>query len=137
MKVTAVYDGSPVKAPVTKGEPVGKIVVTAPDMAPIEVPLVAAELPRLNPLGRVAPPPVISSVVTALSADARPLHHLRGRRGRRQDRPRSRCWSRRSSAAGIDALATREPGGSPGAEAIRQLLLDGAPERWDARARRC
>ena len=27
--------------------------------------------------------------------------------------------------AGIRALATREPGGSPGAEAIRRLLLEG------------
>ena len=34
--------------------------------------------------------------------------------------------------AGIAALATREPGGSPGAEAIRRLLLEGARERWDA-----
>ena len=34
--------------------------------------------------------------------------------------------------AGIAALATREPGGSPGAEAIRQLLLQGESERWDA-----
>ena len=34
--------------------------------------------------------------------------------------------------AGIGALATREPGGSPGAEAIRQLLLEGGGERWDA-----
>jgi dTMP kinase len=34
--------------------------------------------------------------------------------------------------AGIDALATREPGGSPGAEAIRRLLLKGETERWDA-----
>ncbi len=34
--------------------------------------------------------------------------------------------------AGIAALATREPGGSPGAEAIRQLLLEGEGERWDA-----
>jgi dTMP kinase len=33
--------------------------------------------------------------------------------------------------AGIDALATREPGGSPGAEAIRKLLLGGGPEAWD------
>jgi dTMP kinase len=33
--------------------------------------------------------------------------------------------------AGIDAIATREPGGSPGAEAIRALLLDGGPETWD------
>jgi dTMP kinase len=34
--------------------------------------------------------------------------------------------------AGIEALATREPGGSPGAEAIRSLLLEGETERWDA-----
>ena len=34
--------------------------------------------------------------------------------------------------AGIAALATREPGGSPGAEAIRRLLLEGEGERWDA-----
>ena len=27
---------------------------------------------------------------------------------------------------------TREPGGSPGAEAIRSLLLEGETERWDA-----
>lgn len=31
----------------------------------------------------------------------------------------------------IAALATREPGGSPGAEAIRTLLLGGGPEAWD------
>lgn len=29
-------------------------------------------------------------------------------------------------------MATREPGGSPGAEAIRRLLLEGDTERWDA-----
>jgi dTMP kinase len=37
-------------------------------------------------------------------------------------------------ARGIDVLITREPGGSEGAEAIRQLLLGGADDRWDARA---
>jgi dTMP kinase len=36
--------------------------------------------------------------------------------------------------AGNDVLTTREPGGSPGAEDIRGLLLGGAPERWDAEA---
>ena len=30
-----------------------------------------------------------------------------------------------------EVLATREPGGSPGAEAIRKLLVEGAAERWD------
>jgi dTMP kinase len=34
--------------------------------------------------------------------------------------------------SGIPALRTREPGGSAGAEAIRELLLSGADERWDA-----
>lgn len=29
---------------------------------------------------------------------------------------------------------TREPGGSPGAEEIRQLLVTGKPDRWDATA---
>jgi dTMP kinase len=35
---------------------------------------------------------------------------------------------------GIDVLVTREPGGSPGAEAIRELLLAGVQERWGPRA---
>jgi dTMP kinase len=34
--------------------------------------------------------------------------------------------------AGISARGTREPGGSPNAETIRRLLLEGAGERWDA-----
>ena len=33
---------------------------------------------------------------------------------------------------GIPARGTREPGGSPNAEAIRRLLLKGDGERWDA-----
>jgi dTMP kinase len=33
---------------------------------------------------------------------------------------------------GVPVQATREPGGSPGAEAIRQLLLEGEGGRWDA-----
>ena len=34
--------------------------------------------------------------------------------------------------AGIDAVTTREPGDAAGANEIRNLLLNGAPERWDA-----
>ena len=33
-------------------------------------------------------------------------------------------------ARGIEVVTTREPGGSPGAEAIRKLLLDGDVDRW-------
>ncbi len=38
------------------------------------------------------------------------------------------------AAAGIDVLTTREPGGTPGAEAIRSLLLEGEAGRWDPTA---
>lgn len=33
-------------------------------------------------------------------------------------------------ARGLDVVQTREPGGSPGAEAIRDLLVNGDTERW-------
>lgn len=35
---------------------------------------------------------------------------------------------------GLTVSITREPGGSPGAEAIRKLLLEGEEKRWNARA---
>lgn len=35
-------------------------------------------------------------------------------------------------AQGRDVVLTREPGGSPGAEDIRRLVLEGDPDRWSA-----
>lgn len=35
---------------------------------------------------------------------------------------------------GLDVLVTREPGGSEGAEKIRELLLEGSVEQWGPRA---
>ena len=35
-------------------------------------------------------------------------------------------------AQGKDVVLTREPGGSPGAEEIRALVLQGDPDRWSA-----
>jgi dTMP kinase len=40
--------------------------------------------------------------------------------------------ARALEAAGIAVALTREPGGAPGAEEIRRLVVEGAPERWDA-----
>ena len=37
-------------------------------------------------------------------------------------------------ARGLEVVETREPGGSPGAEAIRGLLLQGEAERWTPEA---
>ena len=34
-------------------------------------------------------------------------------------------------ARGVETLTTREPGGSPGAEEIRRLLVSGPVERWE------
>jgi dTMP kinase len=33
-------------------------------------------------------------------------------------------------SCGVEVVLTREPGGSPGAEEIRKLLVEGEPDRW-------
>jgi dTMP kinase len=38
----------------------------------------------------------------------------------------------RLQVGGREVVATREPGGSPGAESIRELVLNGAADRWSA-----
>jgi dTMP kinase len=44
----------------------------------------------------------------------------------------SRLFADQLRAQGHDVVLTREPGGSPGAEEIRQLLLTGDTDRWSA-----
>lgn len=44
----------------------------------------------------------------------------------------ARLLAARLEALGRDVVLTREPGGSPGAEQIRQLVLRGDPDRWSA-----
>ena len=44
----------------------------------------------------------------------------------------ARLLAERLRERGLDPVLTREPGGSPGAEEIRQLLLTGQPGRWSA-----
>jgi D-alanyl-D-alanine carboxypeptidase (penicillin-binding protein 5/6) len=54
MKVTVVYD-SPLPAPIKKGQAIGKVIVTAPDVAPVEAPLFAAAgIARMGAFGRMA-----------------------------------------------------------------------------------
>jgi dTMP kinase len=43
-----------------------------------------------------------------------------------------RLLAERLAADGREVLATREPGGTPGAEAIRELIVHGPAERWRA-----
>ena len=42
----------------------------------------------------------------------------------------ARLLSAYLKSKGIDVVLTREPGGSPGAEEIRRLLVEGSPDRW-------
>lgn len=42
----------------------------------------------------------------------------------------SRRFAEHLQAQGEEIILTREPGGSPGAEEIRQLVLTGDPDRW-------
>lgn len=44
----------------------------------------------------------------------------------------SRALAARLKSSGHDVVLTREPGGSAGAEEIRQLVLTGDPGRWSA-----
>jgi D-alanyl-D-alanine carboxypeptidase (penicillin-binding protein 5/6) len=54
MKVVVEYD-RPIPAPISQGQIVGKVVVTAPDAPPAEVPLVAgASVARMDAIGRIA-----------------------------------------------------------------------------------
>ena len=53
LQVKAVYDG-PVPAPIAKGTPLGRLLVTAPDTDPIEIPLLAgADVEKLGPFRRI------------------------------------------------------------------------------------
>jgi len=44
----------------------------------------------------------------------------------------ARLLSEYISQAGHSTILTREPGGAPGADEIRELILTGDPDRWDA-----
>lgn len=44
----------------------------------------------------------------------------------------ARLLAERLRGKGHDVVLTREPGGSPGAEEIRRLVLEGATDRWSA-----
>lgn len=53
LKAKAVFEG-PVRAPIAEGQEIGKLVITAPEISPMEVPLYAgASVDRLGVFGRI------------------------------------------------------------------------------------
>lgn len=46
----------------------------------------------------------------------------------------ARTLAARLRAGGAEVVETREPGGAPGAEAVRHLLVEGEPGRWSPEA---
>jgi hypothetical protein len=120
------------KAPIKKGDHVADLIARTGDGPPQVMPLVAA-----SDVGRPASSGGSATARIGCSADrdaqAGPLHQPRRRGGRRQIDPIARVgggFARARDRGG----RTREPGGSPGAEAIRTLLLEGAGDRWTAEA---
>jgi D-alanyl-D-alanine carboxypeptidase (penicillin-binding protein 5/6) len=54
LKATVHYDG-PIKAPISKGQTVGKLTLTADGVDPVEIPLVAVQpVEKLGPIARIA-----------------------------------------------------------------------------------
>ena len=132
-RVVARFDG-PLAAPIAKGTKVGTAVVTLPDGRDDRVS--ARGRRRRGAHGRGRPrdgddpalPVRLAVVVTAASAGR--FITLEGGEGAGKSTQiaRLKSWL---EGRGRDVVATREPGGSPGAEMIRKLLVEGPVERWD------
>ncbi len=121
--VKVSYD-SPLTAPVVKGDTVGKLTVTGDGVPHLRLPLLAADgcapawAARPRDGGAVE---IRDRHVSTL----RPFHYA-GRRGRgRQDDAVRSAGAARCGREALTVLRTREPGGAPGAELLRGILLGG------------
>ena len=132
-----VYDG-PIEAPIAQGQKLGALEVDVPGHEPVAFDLVAgADVPRGGLMTRINAAARLTRD-RALGLPARPTEaHGRGGASSASRASTARA-SRRSSARSPRALRarrprvveTREPGGAPGAEQIRRLLVEGDPGRW-------
>ena len=126
------YQG-PIAAPIAKGQQVADLVDHHRRHAAAGR---AAGRRRGGRPGRLLRPHLArpqAAVRDGVSA-TRALHQPRRRGGGRQVDPGRGARRRARAQRGIDVVVTREPGGSEGAEAIRELLLSGDEDRWGAEA---
>ena len=113
------YDG-PLMAPIAKGQEVAQLVVTTGDTPPQIVPLVAGDdvgRGRILRAHLARPQVAVRDGVSATGRAGRFIS-LEGGEGVGKS-TQVRALAQALQARGIDVLVTREPGGSEGAETIR------------------
>jgi hypothetical protein len=117
-----------------RSRPVSKsamLEVTAPGMAPARIPLFASEA-----VGKAGP---LDRIVNAIAGSVRMTQGrgcfiaFEGGEGAGKS-TQARLLAEALRARGLGVVTTREPGGTPGAEAIRALLLAAARTGWTAEA---
>ena len=133
-----VVHSGPVRAPVSRGEQLAELVLSPEGLPEMRVPLVASRdvdkggfMARLKAVSAASGPPAAGTRGGALSVSARCFVSFEGIDGSGKS-TQARLLAEHLRGAGRDVVLTREPGGSPGAEEIRRLLLEGDPDRWSA-----
>ena len=140
MTVKVVYEG-PIPAPISAGQKIAQLVIGVPDVAgPSRAPLCrhrrrAARHVRSLCVRRWTTcyggqQSMTRSATACIVRDAGEVHFQEGGDGAGKSTQVLRLCET-LGRYGIDVIATREPGGTPGAERIRSLLLDGPPEGLD------
>ena len=141
LQAEVVYKG-PIPAPIQQGQPLAELVIT-PEELPRNPPAAGGgkggwqwRVPGQGAHRRRTPADPVhkwsGGVVTpAPGADRGLFISFEGIDGSGKS-TQSRRLADTLRDQGRDVVLTREPGGSPGAEEIRALVLEGAPDRWSA-----
>jgi dTMP kinase len=122
--VKVVYNG-PIKAPIAKGQEIAQLIVSTADTDPQIMPLVAGEA--------VAEAGFFGRLWNGLADNPGKFITLEGGEGVGKS-TQVRLLAAYLRGRGLEVIETREPGGTAGAEAIRELLLGGKADRWNPRA---
>ena len=136
LKVEAIYN-SPLSAPLTKGTPVGKLRVEIPRMHTFEVPLLVAE--DVSELGLIAGAVAKAKLLVFGVESTKKMSlfiTIEGGEGTGKT-TQIKLLADQLQKKGHEVLTTREPGGTPEAEKIRNLLVHREGGNWTRRPNAC